>query len=192
LREPNQNSMRNRKIQQQYLSAFGVVVVATESTKYICVCVNSSGVIAEAVTFLKIVPSCYCCLVNSVPRQNPGRLRSGASSVTGLLNGLSPVTSTCLYNLLWNEILCSIFSRRCYRAPCKTKQFALLAREEALPVQAPQEALGCVRSMAQHSPGPRVSGCEYSPDSWEVLRIQCITFRCCWRPVFTSDLKQHK
>lgn len=86
-------------MQQQYLYAFGVLVVDAASTKYVRVCVNLSGV-TEAVAFLRIVPGCCCCLVNSVPRQNPGRLCPGASSVTVLLNGLSPVTSPCLSNLL--------------------------------------------------------------------------------------------
>lgn len=150
--------MRNREIQQQCLSAFQVVVVATASTKCVHVCVISSDVITEAVTFFRRVPSCYCCLVNPALHQNPGWLRSGASSVMGLLNGLGPVTPSCLPNLLWNEISFNIFFSFFFpkffsRALCKSKWFALFAREDALPGQALQEASGCARNMAQRSTG---------------------------------------
>lgn len=55
-------------------------------------------------------------------------------------------------------MLFNIFFKVLFRALCKSKLFALFAREEGLPVEALQEALGCVRNMAQHSPGPTEHG----------------------------------
>lgn len=52
-----------------------------------------------------------------------------------------------------------IFFSKCFsRALCKSKCFDLFAREEALPIQALQEALGCVRNVVQCSPGPTERG----------------------------------
>lgn len=153
--------MRNWETQQQCSPAFGAVVTAA-CPKHVPVCVNSSSALTEAVTSFRMVPGCCCCLVKSVPRQNPGRWHSGAGSVMGLLNGLSAATSPCLSSLLGNEILFGFFFKVLSQS-CPSEKMVCFAREGALPVRTLQETLGYVRNRPKVALGQQSMGVQAQP-----------------------------